>query len=224
MPYVIDGGNRSFDGSSRQTVDYESHFKSFEMNYRVRQRLGHDQLVMDPNGGWHRAANAGFEREYLAGLRFMEIEDKLDWQAEDIGVLGDDGRYFIRTDNDLFGFQVGGGLSYQAPRWSVGVFAKGGVFLNDALGRTQFNFTADDASDSDLRLRENQLSFVGEFKLQARFHVTPNVSLRAAYELMYIESVALAPSQATFIPEFSYLNTTGDPFYHGVSFGVEGYW
>jgi hypothetical protein len=224
VPWSIDGGNISFDGSSRQSVDYESHFKSFEMNYRVRQRLGRDQLVMDPNGGWHRAANAGFEREYLSGLRIMELEDILDWRAEDIGVVGDDGRYHIRTDNDLFGIQFGGGLKYQAPRWSVGLFGKGGVFLNDALGRTDLTFTDEDLDDANLRLREDQLSFIGEFKLHSRFHITPNTSLRAAYEMMFLSSVALAPAQATFIPEFSYLNTTGDPFFHGVSFGFEGYW
>ena len=92
-----------------------------------------------------------------------------------------------------------------------GLTSKGGVFLNDALG-LKLDFTDDDDNDADLRLRENQLSFIGEFKMQGRFHVTPNVSLRAAYELMFITSVAMAPSQATFIPEFAYLNTTGDPF------------
>jgi hypothetical protein len=224
VPFVVDGGNLSFDGSNRQTIDYSSNYKSFETNYRVRQRLDHDQLIMDPNGGWHRAANAGFEREYLAGLRFLQLEDRLDWRAEDIAALGDDGSYLIRTRNNLFGSQVGVGLTYQASRWSLGTTSKGGVFLNDALGLTTLDFTADDDNDSNLRLRENQLSFVGEFKMQGRYHVTPNVSLRAAYELMLITSVALAPSQATFIPEFSYLNTTGDPFYHGASFGLEGYW
>jgi hypothetical protein len=224
VPFWIDGGNISFDGSSRQTVDYESHYKSFEMNYRVQQRLSRDQLVMDPNGGWHRAANAGFKREYLAGLRIMELEDILDWRAEDIGLAGEDGRYNIRTDNDLFGLQLGGGLKYQASRWSAGMFAKGGLFLNDALGRTQLTFTDEGFDDADVRLRENQLSFVGEFKLHSRFHITPNTSLRAGYELMFLSSIALAPAQATFIPEFSYLNTTGDPFYHGMSFGFEGYW
>jgi hypothetical protein len=224
VPWSVDGGNISFDGSSRQSVDYESHYKSFEMNYRVQQRLGRDQLVMDPNGGWHRAANEGFEREYLAGLRIMELEDILDWRAEDIAVVGDDGRYHIRTDNDLFGIQFGGGLKYQKSRWSLGLFAKGGVFLNDALGRTQLTFTDEDQDDADLRLREDQLSFIGEFKLHSRFHITPNTSFRAAYEMMVLTSLALAPAQATFIPEFSYLNTTGDPFYHGVSFGFEGYW
>jgi hypothetical protein len=224
VPFVVDGGNLSFDASSRQTLNYESHIKSFEMNYRVSQRLGHDQLIMDPNGGWHRAANAGFEREYLAGLRFIELEDKFEWQAEDIATLGDDGEYLIRTDNDMFGVQIGGGMTYQASRWSAGVFGRGGVYLNDALGRTDLDFTADDDNDAVNRLRDNELSVNLEMKLQTRFHITPNVSLRAAYELMYFESVALAPSQATFIPVFSYLNTTGDPFYHGTSFGIEGYW
>ena len=42
--------------------------------------------------------------------------------------------------------------------------------------------------------------------------------------MMLITSAALAPSQATFIPELLYLNTTGNPFYHGASFGFEGYW
>lgn len=224
VPWSIDGGNISFDGSSRQTVDYRSNYKSFELNYRVQQRLGRDQMIMDANGSWHRAANAGFEREYLAGLRIMEMQDILDWRAEDIGAVGSDGRYFIRADNDLFGLQLGGGVKYQASRWSVGVFGKGGVFLNDALGRTQLTFTDEAFDDSDLRLRENQLSFVCEFKLNGRFHVTPNTSLRAGYELMFLSSMAMAPAQATFLPEFSYLNTTGDPFYHGISFGFEGYW
>lgn len=228
VPFFIDGGNRSFDASTRQTVDYKSNLDSFELNYRVKQRLGHDQLVMDPNGNWHRALNSGFERNYLFGMRFLELSDTLDWQATDIltnGVAqGNDGSYFIRTKNDLFGFQAGGGLTYQTPRWSVGTRVKGGIFVNDALGNTALNFTADDAADANLRLRENQLSFIGEFGLQAKYHVTPNVSVRAGYDMMLLTSIALAPDQATFITDFSYLNTTGDPFYHGASMGMEWYW
>jgi hypothetical protein len=224
VPFVIDGANRSFDNSTRQTVDYSSHYSSFEGNYRVKQRMNRDQLIMDANGHWHRAANAGMVRDYLIGLRIVESRDFLDWRAEDIGVLGDDGTYWIFTDNDMFGLQLGGGMTYEASRWSLGLHAKGGVYLNDALGRTVLNFTADDDDDADLRLREDQLSFLGEVKLQGRWHLTPNFSLRAAYEMMYLTSQALAPNQATFITDFSYLNTSQDPFYHGASFGFEGYW
>jgi hypothetical protein len=224
VPFQIAGNNRTFDRSSRQEIDYTSNVDSFEMNYHVRARLGHDQLIMDPNGCWHRAANAGFEREYLIGLRILQLQEKLDWRAQDIVNVGADGSYLIHTDNDLFGFQLGTGMTYQAPRWSLGATAKGGVFLNDALGRSQLNFTADDTDDADLRLRENQLSFVGEFRLLGRYHVLPNVSVRAGYEMMLITSAALAPPQSTFVTDTTYLNTTGNPFYHGASFGFEWYW
>src|SRR4029077_10104204 len=95
----------------------------------------------------------------------------------------------IRTNNNMFGLQAGTGWTYQAPRWSLGANVKGGVFLNDALGRSRLDFTADDLNDADLRLRENQLSFVGEFGLQGKYHVMPNVSLRAGYGMMFMTSV-----------------------------------
>jgi hypothetical protein len=223
VPFVIDGGNRSFDASTRQTVDYRTNMDSFEVNYRVRQRLDEDELIMDPNGNWHRAANAGFQRDYLVGLRFMQLGEKLDWQAQDIATTGADGSYLIHTNNNLFGVQTGGGLTYQTGRWSVGTRVKGGVFVNDASGDTDLAFTSDN-SNTFLHLRENQLSFIGEFALQSRFQVSPNVSLRAGYEMMLVTSEALAPHQATFITDTSFLDTTGQVFYHGASFGVEWYW
>jgi hypothetical protein len=231
VPVVIDGGNRSFDESSQQEIDYKSVYRSFELNYRVKTRLGKDQIVMDANGHWHRQANSGFGREYLAGLRYLQLDEDFNWQAQDIAQEGstnpqpgDDGSYIIDTENDMFGLQFGLGLTYEGARWSLAMEPKGGVYVNNATGRTRLDFTADDIDDADLRLQEDALSFVGEFRILGRYHVTPSISLRAAYEMMYIEAVALAPSQATFITNISYLNTTGDPFYHGASFGFEGYW
>jgi hypothetical protein len=224
VPFTIAGINRTFNQSTHQQIDYSSHYSSFEWNYRVKQRLGRDQMIMDANGNWHRATNSGFNREYLVGLRFMEMRDIFNWQAQDIVALGRDGSYLIRTDNDMFGFQMGTGTTFEKDRWSLGVQCKGGVFLNDALGRTTLDFTVDDLNDADLRLTNDSLSFIGEAKLLARWHFTPDFSLRAAYEMMYATSQALAPNQATFITDFSYLNTSQDPFYHGASFGFEGYW
>src|SRR3954452_9516743 len=113
VPFNIAGKNVTFDASTTQTVDYASDLNSFELNYRVRARLGHDQLIMDANGNWHRAADAGFEREYLVGLRFLELGERFDWTAQDIVNVGDDGEYRIRTKNDLFGYQMGTGLTWQ---------------------------------------------------------------------------------------------------------------
>jgi hypothetical protein len=224
VPFYISGNNRTFNASTRQLVDYSSHFSSFEWNYRVEQRPGRDQLIMDANGNWHRATQKGISRDYLIGLRFMEMRDILDWRAEDIQEVGNDGSYLIRTDNDMFGLQMGAGLTYETARWSLGYHVKGGVFLNNATGRSTLNFTVDDTDDSDLGFSADELSFIGEAKLIARWHLLPDFSLRASYEMMYLTSQAVAPNQATFITDYSYLNATQDPFYHGASFGVEGYW
>lgn len=224
VPFFQAGHNRTFNQSTTQEIDYGSDLSQLELNYRVRGRLGHDQLVMDPNGNWHRSADAGFEKEYLVGLRFVDMNENFDWSATDIVNVGDDGDYRIRTRNDLVGFQLGAGTTYQAPRWSLGATAKGAVCVNRATGDSQLNFTADDTNDFNQRMVENQLSFVGEFKLQGKYHLLPNVSLRAGYELLLITSAAIAPNQATFTSNTTYLNTTANPFYHGAAFGCDFYW
>ncbi|MEX0641674.1 MAG: BBP7 family outer membrane beta-barrel protein [Pirellulales bacterium] len=224
VPFYISGNNRTWNASSRQVADYSSTFRSFEANYRVRSRMRRDQLVMDANGHWHRAANQGFSKEFLAGLRMMELRDIFNWTAEDIQVVGNDGSYMIRTDNDLFGFQLGAGTTYETARWSLGADTKMGFYSNDALKRATLNFTADDDSDSDLRSPNDSLSWLVEVHVTGRWHMTPNSSLRASYELMYLTSMALAPNQANFITDLSYLNTSGDALYHGMSFGFERYW
>ncbi len=224
VPFYISGNNRTYNASTRQAADYSSTFRSFEANYRVRSRMRRDQLVMDANGEWHRAANVGFTKEYLAGLRMMEVRDIFNWTAEDIQVVGADGSYFLRTDNDLFGLQLGAGTAYETARWSLGADTKMGFYVNDALGRATLNFTADDDSDSDLSAASDGISWLVEVHVTGRWHLTPNFSLRASYELMYLTALALAPYQANFITDISYLNTAGDPLYHGMSFGFEGYW
>jgi hypothetical protein len=223
-PFYISGNNRSYNLSTFQEVDYSSTFSDFELNYHVKPRMRRDRLVMDANGQWHRAANPGFTRDYLVGLRIMELKDILNWRAEDIQVLGDDGSYFIRTDNDLFGLQMGGGLTYEAARWSLGAGTKMGFYVNDAKGRATLDFTADDDDDADLYFAGDEMSWLVEVNVTGRYHLTPNYSIKAAYEMMYLTSIALAPYQATFITELSYLNTSGDPLYHGMSFGFEAYW
>ncbi len=224
VPFPLAGGNRTFDGSSRQQLTYSSHYSSFEFNYRVKQRMGRDQMVMQPNGCWHRSANSGFSRDFLVGLRMLEMRDILDWRAEDILAVGDDGSYLIRTDNDLFGFQLGGGFDYETSRWSIGLHGKGGVYVNDILARSTLDFTADDTSDFDLRMSTDELSFIGEAQLLGKWHLTPNFSLRAGCEVMYIAATALAPHQVNFVTDYNQLATASDPFYMGASFGFEGYW
>jgi hypothetical protein len=223
-PYHVAGSqNRDFDLSSAQRFMYSSRYNSFEANYRVKQRLGRDQMVMDPNGQWRRAANSGWHRDFLAGLRYFEFNELVDWRAEDIVTTGTDGRYIVTTRNDLFGAQVGGGIAYETGRWDVGVRSKIGLFLNDADAHSQLTFT-DGLENFNRSTTEQELSFLTEVNLIGRWHLTPGFSLRAGLDLLFFESVAMAPHQINFLPVYSQITATGDPVYMGGSLGFECYW
>ena len=71
---------------------------------------------------------------------------------------------------------------------------------------------------------ENEMSFLGEFALRGRWHLRPNLSLRAAYEIMLVTSISIAPHQAHFSPVNSGFATTGESLFQGASFGLDGYW
>jgi hypothetical protein len=224
VTFNLDGGNDFFDGASLQRTIYSSRLNSFEASYRVKKRLGRDQMVMDPNGNWRREASNGFNRNFLAGLRYVQVVETLDWTAEDIDVNGANGRYLIDTRNDLFGMQFGGGIEYESGRWSLGGSGKAGMYWNDADSRQQLNLTASDNSDFDRSQSQAEISWIGELELLGRYHITPNASLRAGLEFMVIDSLALAPRQINFVSQSSWIETGGNPWYIGGLFGFECYW
>ena len=221
--FLMSGNNRTFQCVIAPTNRLQQHVQ------QLRVELPRQAAIATRSNGhgcqWELAS--GYEPRLPSRLpgrpAVHGIERHPQLEAQDIQAIGNDGTYFIRTDNDMFGYQMGWGFTYEASRWSLGFHSKGGVYLNDALGRTTLDFTTDDDFDADLRLTNDELSFIGEAKVVARWHLLPDFSLRAAYEMMYVTAQALAPNQSTFINDFSYLNTSQDPFYHGASFGFEGY-
>lgn len=224
VPFQIDGNNTSFDNSTRDTVHYNSRFNSFELNYRVQRRMERDQMVMDPNGQWTRMATPGFRREFLAGIRYLQLKEHLNWFAEDVQVAGNDGQYLIDTNNELIGLQLGVGETYETSRWSIGLNAKGGAYVNQASDLARLDFTIDDSADFAHDAAEDKLSFIGESALDLKYHLTPNFSLRTGLHLLYMTSVAEAPFQVNFLSDTNALVTSGNPFYFGVTAGFEGYW
>ncbi len=224
VTFNLDGGNALFDQSSAQRIIYNSRLNSFELNYRLKKRLGRDQMVMDPNGNWRREAANGFNRNHLAGFRYVQVNESLNWTAEDIVVNGADGKYLINTTNDLFGFQMGQGLEYESGRWTAGISAKAGLYWNDADSHQQMILTASDDDDFDRRAAQSEISWIGEAEVLGRYHLTPNCSLRAGLEFMVIDSLALAPRQINFLNESTWIETGGNPWYMGGLFGFEAYW
>lgn len=225
VPFGIDFNNPSFDGAQTMNVEYDSRFTSFELNYRVKERMRRDRMVLTPSGEWVRTANNGITKQYLAGLRYFDLEDVLDWGATNILTFGnEDGNYRVNTRNDMIGLQIGCHLLMEHDRWNVEIGGKGGPFVNAARADSVLAIENQPDSGFVKNNSETALSFIGEFQLIARYHLRPNVSLRAGWQMMYVTSVALAPNQVDFSPDPGRFPYTGDPFYNGGIFGVETYW
>lgn len=225
----IDRVNESFDGARSMNYAYDSEMNSGELNYTVRQRMSRDQLQLQPNGTWVRAANPTKTASFLAGVRVIDVSESLAWNATEIPIsasLNESGFYLVDAENRMLGTQLGGSYGYETARWSITASAKGGGYWNRMHLKSSFQVgetTILNSGETDST--EDNLSFVGETNLIAKWHLRPNISIRAGMELLYIESIALAPFQVNFIPGgYSAIAAGGDSIYMGGSFGVESYW
>jgi hypothetical protein len=72
--------------------------------------------------------------------------------------------------------------------------------------------------------REDNLSFIGEAEFLVKWHLRPNLSIRAGCEILYVDSIALAPFQVNFVPGgYSPIADDGDIFCMGSIIGLEAY-
>lgn len=234
VPGELSKGNTSFSGAASSKFRYDSRFNSFELNYHVKDRMGRDHMELEPTGHWVRRAGPSVSRTFLAGLRFFDLNEDFGWTASDIDTDGDsntpgqEGSMSIETDNDMLGTQVGFGWNYETARWSGGVHAKGGMFVNfiDVGFDSSVPVAGGDSPvDSDVAMQGDEVSFVGEAALIGKWHLRPNFSLRAGFEVLFLSSAALAPHQISFIPGGpTGIASSGDATYLGGSIGFEGYW
>jgi hypothetical protein len=225
----IDRVNRSFDGAMGMEFSYDNEMNTVEANYIVKQRMHRDQMVMQPSGEWVRKATPTKTLTFLTGLRYLNHREFLDYSATDIPVtnaLDEDGTYLIHTENNMFGTQVGAAWSHETARWSLTALAKGGPMWNriDLNSRFQVGETTI-VNSGETNSEEDDLSFVGEAQLLAKWHLRPNFSIRAGLDILFMDSIALAPFQLNFVPGgFEQIAASGDSVYMGTSFGVESYW
>lgn len=228
VPIQLKGTNEAFDGATDSRYTYDSWFESFELNYHVKQRMLKDRMELEPNGQWVRRAQPSRSLSFLAGLRYFNLDEHLNWQAFGIPDFDDDnddeeGVYDIKTSNHMIGTQLGVSQAFETARWSLGAYLKGGMYLNMIHLESAFDIT--DTASGATDLEGDNLAWIGEASFIGKYHVTPNFSLRAGLEIMHITSTALAGQQIDFNPSGSpYIGMGKDNVYMGGSIGFEGYW
>jgi hypothetical protein len=230
---IVDPFDNGFNSVSRQRYLYETGFDSFELNYRVRRRLRRDRIMLEPNGQWVRRLDPGTLFAYSFGLRILDLRDDFNWTSHSLDV-GDGlelmrGDLRVSADNNLVGLQFGGEATHQTDRWSIGAKAKGGPYVNFAAvdaTHVVVDLIADGNPSTTRRHRshENELAFVGEVNVAASYFVRQNVSLRVGCELLWIQSVAVAPEQLVINTADPVIRDQGGQLFHGFSIGMDVYW
>jgi len=234
--FITGAGIAGFNGADTYAINYNSRMNSFEVNYRTWTRLGHDQLVYDPDlCSFVRQVGNGATFSYLFGLRDLEFDENLSIFSRQNGVdpSAFAGNYINGVHNNLAGVQFGGELDYQYQRWMVGIVGKVAPSVNFA-DQTVDVLAIDTATPGRTQIPQTHVATtndgpacISEFSMQAAYQLQPNVRLRFAYDFEWLTSVALAPSQ------LSQLVPGGNPqrivvsngtFFNGLSAGIDIMW
>ena len=198
-----------FDNADVMSITYRTHVNNVEANC-VNYLCGSRQC-----GGV----------AMLAGFRYVNLDET--FNINSIDADGTQSDYGIDADNHLFGGQLGLRLTHRSCRWGFDATGKVGLFGNAVRQR---QFVGDDGNTTVLRntsSRTGVASFVGDINASVAYYLTDVWAIRAGYNVLWMEGLALAPNQL----DFSYsadsgtaVSTGGGVFLHGANVGLEARW
>jgi hypothetical protein len=179
--------------------------------------------------------NPSLTAKFVIGVRYLSLNERFEYQSQAWGSpllpaasLG----LTTRTTNDLVGPQIGGDFYWFAfPQFWINFEFKGALCGNHALQDTNGFVNVDGTVTplGDSRTRDGT-SYVGDLSLTALWQMTPRMSMRIGYQVMWVESVALAAwnaaGQSAEILELGppQIDTSHGAVYHGPRIDLEWTW
>lgn len=208
-----------------------SSLNSFEINGRIRYRLGRDRMVMNPDGTWSRHISPGLTPSILYGLRVVVLDEQFTAQSRRDGVPFDDfgGNLLVDTENVMLGWQFGGDLMRREERYEYGARMKFGGLVNfslaDVYARSNDTLSGLPPIDEYRGASEVNMAFLGEVDFGAKYFLSPGWAVRSNVEMTWIQGIAVATQQQPFATgAATHVNVAGNAFYLGLSVGLEGQW
>ncbi len=229
-----------FNFANTFNTSLTSNFNSMEWNYKLRRRLGRDQVVMSPNGSWAKHAERGYLAGLIVGVRAANVNENFSFVSRRTGVdpsvFG--GNYDISTQNWLFGLNLGGEIISQNEFYYWGLRGRVAPALSFAANQQSIvgvNTTTippdppiPQNPSPDIRSSAaNQMGpgFLGDLSLFGGWQVTPNFSVKGGYDFLLVAGIATATRQFNLDNRRQNpIDGGGQIFYNGVSFGCEGTW
>lgn len=186
------------------SAGYRSQMSSFELNLKR------------PIGDWISV---------FGGFRFVELNELLSYSATPVG--GEPLPLFVRSFNDLYGFQLGSDITLldRGGPFKLVATGKAGIYANYASNQSDLG---DDSENVD-SASTCEGAFLGEIALNCTYQITPRLAARVGYEVMWINGVALASQQQPRLDPVHDEQDYGSPsvaaegtaFYHGVAAGLD---
>lgn len=224
----------TFVDLDRVRVNYSSRLHSFELNLPCCSGCCESDCGKGKGGGEGKGCGKGCGEvrcrsfEWFAGLRYLNLDERLDIATQRTVNEGiENGSYNLRTSNNLYGAQLGARLRRSQGSFGWEATGKAGIFGNDSQQRQTVTAFPNQTLRSQSR-SGGGVAFVGEVNLSALVCLTDVWNVRAGYNAMWIEGLALAPDQLDFDfatdPSGNQLRNGGGTFLHGVNVGLEARW
>ncbi|MFM7034767.1 MAG: BBP7 family outer membrane beta-barrel protein [Planctomycetia bacterium] len=216
MPNPI--GSALTDRGESATVKYNSLINSAEAN------------VFSTRHEWRESSQSWLTVDWLAGFRYVNVEEQ---SSIVVNCCVDDSslkavRYSLRTHNNMFGGQVGTRGRWTWNQWAIEGWAKAGL-LGNAESQVQdplIDFTP--YQQRGVRSGSgSEVGFIGDLNLSVIYRLSEVWGIRAGYNTVWINGLALAPRQFDFAVSDlagTGLNGGGGMFLSGANLGLEARW
>ena len=163
----------------------------------------------------------------LAGFRYTRLNEGLVFDTTATGSA----HFDTQTENDLTGFQAGGDV-WVTIRQGIRLGAEGKVGLYNNRMESSADITSTDlAGPLHEVVKANHAAFIAEGGANVVFDILPRVSIKGGYDVLFINTVALASNNFNF-DNAPFLGGNRTPFlveessalYHGYHVGLECIW
>jgi hypothetical protein len=170
----------------------------------------------------------------LYGFRYFKLDERFEYLTESAEPAGAGtlNAATVDSDNELFGFQLGGMIEYRlTPRIWTNFEAKAAICHNEAGQFTSFDTgpVAGPATTVTGGVDEDRTAFLGDFSYNFMFQFAPRLVGRIGYQAILIDGVAIASENfqtnlglLTLGPPL--LDHDGTIFFHGPSAGLMYTW
>ena len=224
-----------------QTYDstISSNFNSMELNYKLNRRLGRDQLIMSPNGGWSRHAERGWLPAVLIGTRLANVNEAFTFASSRRNVSPSQysGTYDIQTQNWLWGLNIGGELISRNEFYYWGLRGRVTPAVSFAANQQQAagvntlppppSAAAVSRGAFSWKQAADQVGpgFLGDLTILGGWQVTPNFAVQVGYDFLWVAGIATATRQFNLDNvRPNSIDGGGQVLYNGLSMGLEGSW